>query len=172
MEMKTFISSLKPEKGKVYMLCGLAGAGKTTLAMEMAERGFTRLSIDEYIWKHYGRFGLDYPAEDYPKLQQAAETALRQELTGYLEQKVPVVIDYSFWDRKRRDAYKTLIHEHGAQSQLLYLKIDPEVVRARLKVRSARFDANAAFPITDDILSFYLNAFEEPSGEDEIVVTQ
>jgi hypothetical protein len=38
-------------------------------------------------------------------------------------------------------------------------------------LRSQRFDANAAFPITDDILNAYVSGFEEPNGEGEEVIT-
>jgi len=45
------------------------------------------------------------------------------------------------------------------------------VLQRRLADRAQRFDANAAFPITDEILSAYLSGFEVPSGEGEEVVT-
>jgi len=32
------------------------------------------------------------------------------------------------------------------------------------------FDANAAFPITDELLDKYLDSFEEPQGEGEELV--
>lgn len=34
------------------------------------------------------------------------------------------------------------------------------------------FDANAAFTITDDILNFYLQEFEEPVNEGEVIIEQ
>jgi len=37
-------------------------------------------------------------------------------------------------------------------------------------VRSKRFDANAAFTITDEIFNVYFNGFQEPKGEGEIVI--
>ncbi|WP_224773311.1 MULTISPECIES: hypothetical protein [Bacillaceae] len=40
----------------------------------------------------------------------------------------------------------------------------------KLIQRSQRFDANAAFPITEDILTSFLIAFEVPKGEGEIVI--
>lgn len=43
------------------------------------------------------------------------------------------------------------------------------MLRQRLDERAARFDANAAFPITQDTLSVYLDGFEEPQGEGEDV---
>ncbi|MEO3780187.1 hypothetical protein ABGB16_25880 [Micromonospora sp. B11E3] len=51
-----------------------------------------------------------------------------------------------------------------------YLQADPALLRARLHKRAARFDANAAFPINDGLLTRYLESFEPPSGEGEEVV--
>jgi len=36
--------------------------------------------------------------------------------------------------------------------------------------RAERLDANAAFPITEQTLAFYLRAFEEPQDEGEEVI--
>lgn len=43
-------------------------------------------------------------------------------------------------------------------------------LRERLKIRSQRLDANAAFTSTDEILTDYLSGFEAPIGEGEIVI--
>jgi hypothetical protein len=51
-----------------------------------------------------------------------------------------------------------------------YLKVHPNDLRERLSIRSQLFDANAAFPITEEILTSFLNGFEVPSGEGEIVI--
>lgn len=79
-------------------------------------------------------------------------------------------MDSAFWQRSRRREYQTLIERAGGRWRLVYLEADPELLRQRLVVRAARFDANAAFPITDDLLASYLRDFEPPSGEGEEVM--
>ncbi|MEU2614122.1 AAA family ATPase [Micromonospora sp. NPDC007271] len=69
-----------------------------------------------------------------------------------------VVIDSSFWQRSRRQEYKELIEQAGGRWRLIYLEADPGLLRQRLHARADRFDANAAFPITDELLSYYLQA--------------
>ncbi|MOA29786.1 hypothetical protein D3C78_1508240 [compost metagenome] len=54
--------------------------------------------------------------------------------------------------------------------KLIYLKVHPDELRERLRIRSQRFDANAAFTITEEILSSFLEGFEIPSGEGEIII--
>ncbi|TKC19160.1 AAA family ATPase [Robertmurraya kyonggiensis] len=160
----------KTLKPLIIMMCGVAGSGKTTFAQELEQKGFARLSIDEEIWKVNGRFGIDYPVENYENYKVEAEIRLRVELIRLIEDKHNVVIDFSFWQRAKRNDYKQLIENTGGEWRLIYLKVSPEVLRARLKERSKRFDANAAFTITEDILTSFLNGFEVPSQEGEIVI--
>lgn len=154
----------------VVMMCGVAGSGKTTFAQRLEQRGFIRLSIDEEIWATKGRYGIDYPIEMYEQLKVEAEIKLRIELVNLLNEKSNVVIDFSFWQRKRRNEYKKLIEDGGGVWKLIYLNVHPNVLRERLRIRSQRFDANAAFTITEDIFSSFLKGFEVPSGEGEIVI--
>ena len=140
----------------VVMMCGVAGSGKTTYAQQLERNGYVRLSIDEEIWETHGRYGIDYPASMYEEYKSVAEEKLRNRLIELIHNRQQVVIDFSFWQRARRMTYKQLIEEAGGRWELIYLKVNPEVLRTRLAIRSLRFDANAAFPITDDILAAYL----------------
>ncbi len=153
----------------VVMMCGVAGSGKTTFSKRLEREGFVRLSIDEEIWKTHGRYGIDYPMEKIEEYKEEAESKLRNLLIQLLSEKQQVVIDFSFWQRARRDEYKQLIEETGGKWKLIYLKVYPDELRERLKIRNKRMDANA-YPVTDDLLNNYLNGFETPAGEGEIVV--
>lgn len=155
--------------GAVILLCGISGAGKTTAARLLESKGFLRLSIDEEIWSTFGRYGIDYPAAAYPDLQKQAANTIWMRLEQLLPQKIPVVVDNSFWNRATRDRYKQLIESHQRPWKLIYLKVSPEVLRDRLRARQNRFDANAAFPIGDELLNTYLESFQPPSGEGELV---
>lgn len=157
---------------RIIMMCGVAGSGKTTYAKRLESEGFARLSIDEYIWSTYGRFGIDYPESAYAKYQSRAESALQERLVQLIGQHRDVVLDISFWQRARRDHYKAIIDDAGGVWELVYLKTPVDILRRRLEQRRSRFDADAAFPITEDILQRFLAGFEEPLGEDEIVIEQ
>jgi predicted kinase len=81
-----------------------------------------------------------------------------------------VVVDLSMWRRACRDEYKALTEAAGGQWRLVYLRATAERLRRRLAVRSARQDANDAFPITDKLLDRYLRDFEESQGEGKEVI--
>ena len=168
--IKDIILQKNPTVPRVVMMCGVAGSGKTTFAQQLEKEGFVRLSIDEEIWATKGRYGIDYSIEMYEQLKVEAELKLRDELVILLREKRNVVIDFSFWQRKKRIDYKNLIEEAGGAWKLIYLKVHPNELRERLRLRSKRFDANAAFTITEEILSSFLNGFEVPLDEGEIVI--
>jgi len=154
----------------VVLLCGVAGSGKTTYAQELELEGYIRLSIDEEVWARFGRYGIDYDPADYCRLSALAEDLLRERLVTLVGEGRDVVVDFSFWQRASRDRYKRLVEAAGGTWRLIYLQVDPVVLRLRLDNRADRFDANAAFPITRDILAGYLARFEEPQGEGEEVL--
>lgn len=154
----------------VVMMCGVAGSGKTTFALKLEKAGFVRLSIDEDIWSTHGRFGVDYPEQAYESFKEQSEIRLRGELVKLIQAKRHVVIDFSFWQRQKRAEYKQLIERYGGVWALIHLKVHPDELRRRLQVRSGRFDANAAFPITEEILTRFLSGFETPAGEGELVI--
>lgn len=151
------------------MMCGVAGSGKTTFSQQLEKEGFVRLSIDEEIWATNGRYGIDFPIEKIEEYKKVAERKLCNYLIKLIHDKRQVVIDFSFWDRTRRNEYKQLIEKSGGKWKLIYLKVHDDDLRERLIIRNKRLDANA-FPITEEILTSYLNGFEVPIGEGEIVI--
>lgn len=162
--------SLRPLPGLAVLMCGIAGSGKTTFAMELENAGFSRLSIDEEIWRRHGRYGVDYPADAYPSHVETARATIRARLHDELHNGHAVVVDSSFWSRSHREDFKAVIAAAGGTWRLIYLKADVEVLRLRLSARTERFDANAALPIDDAKLASFLRSFEAPVGEGETVV--
>lgn len=156
----------------VILLCGVAGSGKTTYSQQLELQGFVRLSIDEEVWETNGRFGVDYAAENYGQLSGEAEDRLRNKLVALLHNGTDVVVDFSFWQKQRRERYRQLIESNGGICQLIYLKATPAVVTQRLNARNSRRYANAAFPIDAAMIGRFFDGFEEPDGEGETVVEQ
>jgi hypothetical protein len=164
------LSLLSPEPGLVILMCGVAGSGKTSFSTKLASKGFTRLSIDEEIWGRFGRYGLDYTPEDYPGHVAVARDAIKDVLLQLLAKRQPAVVDSSFWSRAHRDSYKDLIESAGCAWRLVYLRAPESLFRDRLAERGRRFDANAAFPIGADVLAKFLEDFQAPIDEGEMVV--
>ncbi len=154
-----------------YSCAGWRARGKTTYAQRLEAEGYVRLSIDEEVWNQFGRHGIDYDPGQYREHSAVAESALRE---------TPRVVDPPGARRRGRlqllaagsaGALHTADEDVGGRWRLLYLKVDPAPLGQRLDERSRRFDVNAAFPITKNLLTSYLTDFEEPNGEGEEVLT-
>lgn len=163
-------SERDPNKSLVVLMCGIAGSGKTTFSQKLEEYGYVRLSIDEEVWTANGRYGIDYPIDKYRDYLDEAHIRLRNKIAQLIQDKKQVVVDSSFWSRSARNEYKRHIEDAGGIWKLIYLKVHPDELRKRLKIRSQRFDANAPFTITEELLKTFLNGFEEPRDEGEIVI--
>lgn len=146
-------------------MCGIAGAGKTAFSQKLEQHGFERLAIDEEVWSTFGRYGIDYPVEKYGDYLKEAHKILKTKIAALVRAQKRVVVDSSFWNRAERDDYKRVIENAGGKWRLIFLKVRPEELRRRLKIRSRRFDANAAFAITEELLTKFLDGFEEPNGK-------
>jgi predicted kinase len=155
---------------EVVLMCGLAGSGKTMYAKGLERKGYVRLSVDEEVWRRFGRYGIDYEPAQYEQYSEVARQALQDQLLILIAEGRNIIVDSSFWQQSRRDQYKRLVEQAGGRWRLIYLQADPELLRRRLTARAARFDANAAFPITDDLLAQYLDNFEPPADEGEEII--
>ena len=155
----------------VHMLCGLTGSGKTVYAKHLEAEGCVRLSVDELVQARHGRYDIDYPAHEYPRLYDDAVAELDRRLVELLAAGRSLVLDYGLWERSNRDRYKRLVEGHGGRWRLVYFKAEREVLRRRLVERNRRSDANA-LTVTDTMLADFLARFEAPGGEGEVVIDQ
>ena len=76
-----------------------------------------------------------------------------------------IVLDFSFWNKKDRDTYRSVIRQAGGTPQLIYMKASKEVLKKRLQKRNQTLNANSPFIITDEILDHHFSGFQEPAGE-------
>lgn len=154
-------------------MCGLPGAGKTTYATELMQRGYVRLSIDEVVWQRLGQrdAGLVLAADAFDRLKEEVRREQRQELVELMLAGRDAVVDYSFWSRAARDDYKALIESHGCRWELVHLKADRTMLERRLALRNGKEGANSV-TVDATLFNHYLAKFEEPNGEGEQVFIQ
>jgi predicted kinase len=150
------------------LLIGITGSGKTTLAKALAERGFTRLSVDEEVHRLHGRYGIDYPEHTYFERERPAVETIRQQLAAELTADHDVVLDHGLWTRADRTAWQTTARQAGGQPVLVYLPADRDELLTRLNERNRREDANA-LTVTPEALDDFFARFEPP-GDDELAV--
>ena len=133
---------------------------------------FTRQSIDELIASRHGICGVDYAPEKYDEFSEEADQVFLDSFRAHLADKaLNVVLDRSLYAREDRDYFKTLIEASGARWVLVYFKIEPEILWRRICARrKEEISANSALDISEELFKRYVDGFEHPDGEGEIIV--
>lgn len=139
------------EVSRVVLTCGVAGSGKTTFAKQLEATGYVRLSVDDEVRKRI-ESGVLTPDADVRLVSISIEEDIRAQLVDLVRHGRDVVVDFSFWKRSARDAYRKLVTEHGGQAELVYF----------------RQHHAAGSPASGEMgsLDRYIPRFEEP-GDDE-----
>jgi predicted kinase len=145
----------------LYMLCGLPGAGKTTLARRLErERGAFRLAEDDWMIRLFGS------ADGHGDEQRERIKAVQWEIAErILRLGGNVVLDWAFWLRSERDDYRARASALGASAELYYLDVPREELLRRLTERDLARPADS-FPVTADELEIWTTMFEPPTVDE------
>jgi predicted kinase len=145
----------------IYLLCGLPGAGKTTLARRLErELPALRLTEDEWVTGLFPpESAHDDGVRDAIKNVQW-ETALRAIALG-----VDVVLDWGLWGRAERDDYRARAAALGVQTKLIYLEVSREELLRRLALRNAALPPDT-FHVTERDLDEWTAWFQPPTPDE------
>lgn len=144
--------------GRLILLCGLAGAGKTTLAKRFEADGAVRMCPDEWLTS----LGFDI----YDKDARVAVEALQWELSQALVLRGLTVVDEcGVWQRWERDVRRTWARERGVPVELRFLDAPVEVLTARVTERNLALPPGA--PRVDPALvAFWHDRIERPDSDE------
>lgn len=151
----------------VFLLCGLPGSGKTTLARQIErERRAIRLSPDEWIAALHGPDIQQRDPETFRGPARDRTEALQRELAGrLLAVGVDVILENGFWGESERDEYRAWARAHGARVVLRYLEVPREELWRRLQARNAALSPGT-FHVERQELDGWFDHFEAPTPEE------
>lgn len=142
---------------RIILLCGLPGAGKTTLAVRLAgELRAVRLSPDEWL----AGFGFDLFDG---RARSRVERKLWRHALDLASLGVPVVLENGFWTRGERDGLRARARSLGLEIELRYLDVPLDELHRRLAGRNAEPGAPT---ITVELLEEYARLFEPPTADE------
>ena len=142
---------------RLILTCGLPGAGKTTLARQLAaDRGGVRLTSDEWLWA-IGSTPWDAPTQGKVEreLWQLAQEIVRLGLS--------VVLDFGLWARVERDELRSVARGLGVGVELHYIEVPADELWRRIDRRNSQPPWDSR-PIRRADLDGWLPLFQAPDA--------
>ncbi|MFL6332618.1 MAG: AAA family ATPase [Pyrinomonadaceae bacterium] len=148
----------------LFLMCGLPGSGKTTLAKRIErERDALRLTPDEWITRLFGQ-RLTLPALDW--CRDPVESVQWEVAARALRLGVNVVLDFGFWSRAERAEFRARAAALGAGSEVHFLDVPRAELSARLAGRAGAEPPPETFPVTETQLDAWWQVFEPPTADE------
>ncbi len=145
----------------LFLICGLPGAGKTTLAKQIEQtQPALRLCPDEWIATILAD-ATDLAELD--RLRTPVESVQWEVAKRVLTLGVDVILEWGFWSHAERASYRAQAEALGAQVELHYLAVDRDELWARLARRNANLPPGT-FVVTQAQLDLWSSWFEVPTA--------
>ncbi len=143
---------MSKEEAKLILICGLPGAGKTTLAKELeSSLPGVRFCPDEWM-EDMGVSLWEAPVRD---ALEKRFWELGQQLLGLGQ---TVILEYGFWGKSERDEKLQAARKLGVGAELYYLNPPLEEIKQRLSKRGQEGDNE----IASEKIEEYDGIFERP----------
>jgi predicted kinase len=141
--------------GRLIIVCGLPGSGKTTLAKALERRhGALRLSADEWM----ATLALDL----YDEARRAKVETLQWQIgKQLLNCGLTIIIEWGTWGRAERDALRVGARALGAAVELHCLYASTDELFDRVQRRGMENP-----PIARDAILRWLERFQAPTPEE------
>jgi predicted kinase len=147
----------------LFLICGLPGAGKTTLAKQLeVSRSALRLSPDEWIARL-----LEDPADtvELDRLRDSVESLQWTVAQKALSLGVSVILENGFWARQERTMFQSQARALGVDVELHFLYVPKDELWNRLNKRNAD-RPEGTFVVTKEQLDSWWASFEPPTTDE------
>jgi predicted kinase len=147
----------------LFLICGLPGAGKTTLAKQLERsQPALRLAPDEWIAALLADLN---DTDERDRLRSPVEAVQWEVAKRALTLGIDVVLEWGFWSRDERAWYRSQAEALGARVELRYLALERDELWARLSRRNAQLPPGT-FVVTHEQLDLWSAWFEPPSADE------
>jgi predicted kinase len=152
----------------VHLLCGLPGAGKTTVARRLErEQRAIRFTLDEWMLT---LFDLTPYESEYTARADRVKELIWRTAQSVLALGHDVVLDWSQWSCAARETARQRAEALGADVLLHYVDVPLAVAEERLSERNANAVGGVHQLDPDDLRRFASELFEAPTPHEAIAV--
>lgn len=145
---------------RVHAMCGLVGAGKTTVARQLSkELPALRLTRDEWMLQLYGPLRHDDP--EYVEAIPRCTDRMWDVATQALSLGVGVILDWNHWDEARRGESRGRAAAAGTQLVVHFVDVSLEVAVAQASARLS-LDEAGSHRIEEHEVRHFATIFEPP----------
>lgn len=147
----------------LFLICGLPGAGKTTLAKQLEQsQAALRLCPDEWIAEILVDVNDRAEMDRLRAVIEAIQWTMAKQL---LVLGTNVILENGFWSRAERASYRAEAEALGARVALHYLEVPQDELWARLAQRNANLPPGT-FAVTKAELALWWSWFEPPTKDE------
>lgn len=141
--------------GRLILICGLPGSGKTTLARALVlERNAIRFCPDDWM----EAMSLNLWDEDRRSKVETLQWEIAQSL---MTKGLTVIIEWGTWAKSERDALRERAQSLGAATELHYLSASEETLFDRIRHRNKEDP-----PVKREDVTKWFSFFQQPAPDE------
>jgi predicted kinase len=153
-----------PASRCLHFFCGKAGAGKSTLALAIAESEHaTLISEDVWLSRLYGDQMQTF--DDYRRLSQRLKTVAGPLAVDLLHAGRNVVLDFPANTRAAREWFRSLCEQSGAAHVLHVVDSGDAICLSRIERRNAE-RPEGSHHISPELFAHISSFYEAPGGDE------
>ena len=147
----------------LFLLSGLPGSGKTTLAKQLERASSTvRLTPDEWLYPLLKDVTDKTELDRLRVPMEAVQWELAKKLLGL---GINVILDWGFWSREQRATYRREAEQLGARVEMRFFDVNRDELMNRLIERNAAA-MPGTFVVTEEELDRWTPWYEPPHGDE------
>lgn len=143
----------------LHLLVGYVGAGKTTLARQLATDGAVRFTLDQWMLDLYDLTPYD---DEYGARASRCKEVIWKVAADVLDAGIDVVLDWSQWSRDHRSHWSARGVDRGAQVLVHYIDTPLAESVRRVVARNAALARGTHRIDVEEMQRFAAEFFEAP----------